>query len=261
MRTEIPGCPRVQVHQTRTEAGVSAAQDIAYELRRLLNQGPSQTVRMFFAAAPSQEPMLEALAQETGIDWTRVTAFHLDEYLGLPGEAPQRFGNWLQNAFFGRVPLGQVQLIDPEQNPHSEAKRYADLLGEAPIDIGCIGIGDNGHLAFNDPPDADFVDPEPVRVVELDERSRIQQVEDGLFTSVDQVPTTALTLTIPTLLSAEQLFCIAPGSRKQSAVEAALTGPIGPACPASALRTHPACTLYLDKEATPDGWDQRRKDS
>jgi glucosamine-6-phosphate deaminase len=229
--------------------GETAAQDIAAALTRRLASQP--TVRMLFACAPSQEPTLRALAGQPGIDWRRVTAFHIDEYLGLRQDVPQRFGNWLRGVLLDRVPIGTAHLIDPGEHPGECAARYAALLSAAPIDIGCLGIGVNGHLAFNDPP-ADLNDPVLVKVVELDEVSRRQQVDDGCFGSLGDVPTRAVTLTIPALLSAAEIFCMVPGAAKRNAVAAALTGPVHGDLPASALRTHPACTIYVDEESAPD---------
>ena len=229
--------------------GRAAASDVASTLRdRLARQ---DIVRMVFAAAPSQAEMLGALASERDIDWRRVTAFHMDEYLGLAAQAPERFGAWLTRHFFSRVPLGAVHLIGQEPDPDREATRYAALLSEAPIDLVCLGIGVNGHLAFNDPPVADLRDPKQVKIVELDAICRQQQVDDKCFATLDDVPTHAITLTIPRLLDADQLFCVVPGAAKRAAVEQSLYGPIGEACPASALRTHPRCTLYLDRDSAP----------
>lgn len=242
---------QVKVHPTREAMGAAAATDVATEIRRRLDAAPEATVRMVFAAAPSQQDMLDHLVAETDIDWSRITAFHMDEYIGLDAQAPQRFGRWLDAAILGRVPFGAVHVIEPGDDPDTAARDYAELLAAAPIDVVCLGIGENGHIAFNDPPDADLADPELVRVVRLDERSRVQQVEDGLFPSVEAVPTHAITLTIPALLSGERLFCVVPGERKREAVRRALTEPVGPQCPATALRTHQACTLYLDEESAP----------
>lgn len=229
--------------------GRSAASDIAAALRERLAR--QDRVRMVLAAAPSQAEMLDALASERDIDWRRVIAFHMDEYLGLPAHAPERFGVWLTRHFFSRVPLGAVHLIGQESNPDREAARYTALLAEDPIDIVCLGIGVNGHLAFNDPPVADLRDPKQVKIVELDAICRQQQVDDKCFAILDDVPTHAITLTIPRLLDAHQLFCVVPGAAKRAAVEQSLYGPIGAACPASALRTHPRCTLYLDRVSAP----------
>ncbi|MEQ3549364.1 6-phosphogluconolactonase [Pseudonocardia nematodicida] len=244
---DVPGAPQVRVFETRTEMGATAAADVAAELRaRLARQ---DEVRMVFAAAPSQQDMLDELAVAEGVDWSRVTAFHMDEYLGLPTGAPQRFGAWLGQALFDRVPLGAVHLIDPEGDPDGAA--YAALLAAAPVDVVCLGIGENGHLAFNDPPDARLDDTRDVAVVTLDQVSRTQQVADGLFDAVDAVPTHAITLTIPRLLAAGRLFCVVPGAAKRDAVTRALHGPLTAEVPASALRRHPDCTLYLDTASAP----------
>ena len=247
MTASVP--PSILTFKTRDAMGRAAAADVGVALRdRLARQ---RTVRMIFAAAPSQTELLDALARERGIDWRRVTAFHMDEYLGLPAHAPERFGVWLTRHFFSRVAFGAVHLIGQEPDPDREAARYAALLSEAPIDIVCLGIGVNGHLAFNDPPVADLDDIKQVKIVELDAVCRQQQVDDGCFATLADVPTHAITLTIPRLLDAGQLFCVVPGASKRAAVERSLYGPIGTACPASALRTHPRCTLYLDQDSTP----------
>lgn len=241
----------IATYETRDAMGRAAAADVAAALRDRLSR--QHAVRMVFAAAPSQSEMLDALAAEPGIDWARVTAFHMDEYIGLPEGAPERFGVWLTRAFFSRVPLGTVELIGREPDPEQEARRYAGLLAAAPIDFVCLGIGVNGHLAFNDPPVADLNDPLAVKVVELDDICRQQQVDDACFASLADVPRFAITLTIPRLLDADRLFCVVPGAAKRAAVEQALFGPLGTACPASALRTHPHCKLYLDRDSTPPG--------
>jgi glucosamine-6-phosphate deaminase len=236
----------VQVFPDRETLGRTAADEIAGELRsRLARQ---DGVRMIFAAAPSQQETLEWLRVAEGIDWHRVTAFHMDEYLGLPPRAPQRFAEWLKIALFDHVPLAKVHLLEPDRE--GAVRQYAEELAAAPIDLVVLGFGVNGHLAFNDPPDADLDDPSPVRVVELAEASRRQQVDDGLFDRLGDVPTEAVTLTVPRLLDAGRLFCVVPGAAKAAAVGAALNDPIGPACPATALRRHADCTLYLDKESS-----------
>jgi glucosamine-6-phosphate deaminase len=247
VREVVPGMPRVRSFPDRAAMGAAAADDVAEELRaRLAEQG---AVRMIFAAAPSQSDMLDRLVAAPDIDWSRVTAFHMDEYIGLPPDAPARFANWLDRAIFTRVPFAEVHRIDPD----AEAAGYAKLLAEAPIDLVCLGIGQNGHLAFNDPPVADLDDPEAVKVVELDHTCRQQQVDDGAFAAFDDVPTHAVTLTIPRLLDARRLFCVVPGAAKRHAVDRALIAPVSAADPATALRTHPDVTLYLDAEADPRG--------
>ena len=235
---------------TRAAMGEAAAHDIASAMRAAIARHGA--VRMVFAAAPSQAEMLAALAPTPGLDWGRVTAFHMDEHIGLAPEAPQRFANWLDAHLFGKAAFGAVHRIEPGRDPAAAARNYAALLASAPIDIVCLGIGVNGHIAFNDPPVADFDDPEDVKIVELDAICRRQQVDDGCFATLAEVPTHALTLTVPRLLRAEQLFCVAPGPLKRPAVERTLHGPVTTDCPASVLRRHPACILYLDRDSDPD---------
>ena len=245
--------PALRLLPEREALGVAAAGDIADALIRRLDSQPG--VRVIFASAPSQEATLRHLAARPGIDWSRVTAFHMDEYLGLAPEAPQRFGNWLRAALLDRVRVGTAYLIEPGNDPQASVDRYRALLTAAPIDIVCLGIGVNGHLAFNDPP-ADLADPALVKMVTLDEVSRMQQVDDGCFATLAEVPAEAVTLTIPALLSAAELFCMVPGAQKKRAVTDALYGPIDGSVPASALRTHPRCTIYVDKESAPDAVDR-----
>ena len=240
----------VRSFPSRALMGEAAAQDIAYALREALAR--QQSVRMVFAAAPSQAQMLAALCAAPGIDWTRVTAFHMDEYIGLPSTAPERFAHWLDDNLFQRVPFARVHRIVPEPDPEAAAREYAILLNAAPIDFVCLGIGVNGHIAFNDPPVADFEDPLDVKVVVLDDQCRQQQVDDECFASFDDVPEQAITLTVPRLMRAGRLFCVVPGRLKQDAVRETLYGPISTECPASILRQHPDCSLYLDAESDPD---------
>lgn len=237
---------RIHVAKDRACMGAKAAGDIATALRTLL--AGQSSVRVIFAAAPSQNEMLAALRGESGIDWQRVTAFHMDEYIGLPDAAPQNFRNWLRREFFNHVPLGAVDCLVPGDDPASATQQYASRLAEAPVDIACLGIGMNGHIAFNDPP-ANFTDSQDARIVELHATSREQQVSDGCFATLDAVPTHAITLTIPRLLRAGQLFCCVPGAMKRDAVTRALTGAVHPSSPASILRTHASCRLYLDLDA------------
>lgn len=251
MRQEVPGMPRVRSFPDRTAMGAAAAADVAEELRARLAE--QDGVRMVFAAAPSQSDMLDRLVAAPGIDWSRVTAFHMDEYLGLAADDPARFANWLDRAVFTRLPFAEVHRVDPGEDPETAAEAYAKLLADAPIDVVCLGIGQNGHLAFNDPPVADLDDPVAVKVVELDLVCRQQQVDDGAFAGVEDVPTHAITLTIPRLLDARRLFCVVPGAAKRHAVDRALHAPVSAADPATALRTHPDVTLYVDAEADPRG--------
>ncbi|CAI6070781.1 glucosamine-6-phosphate deaminase [Cohnella sp. JJ-181] len=238
---------RTHVYADRRQLGRAACDDFVAKLKPLLAIG--RGARVVFAAAPSQNEFLDALAAEPGIDWSRVTAFHMDEYLGLPAGAPQRFAQYLGERLFDKVKPGRVHLMRPEEDAEKEALRYEGLLREAPIDIVCLGIGENGHLAFNDPPVADFNDPRWVKPVELDAACRAQQVHDGCFGSLARVPTHALTMTVPALMSAMHLIVIVPGHRKREAVRRTIHGPIDEACPATALRRHESCTLYTDADS------------
>ena len=238
----------VEVHADRGALGARAAEAAARHLRTLLKR--RRSVRAIFACAPSQNEFLAALAGAPGINWADVTAFHMDEYVGLPASHPASFRRYLKEHLTALVPLGRCcEIAADAPDADAECRRYADLLGQEPIDLVCLGIGENGHLAFNDPPVADFQDPRPVKVVELDQACREQQVHDGCFASLADVPWRAITLTIPTLVSAARLFCMVPGPRKAPAVRAALRGGVTTACPASILRTHPAATLYLDRDS------------
>lgn len=235
---------KVHVYENRKLLGTSAGYAVAEKMKELLAQ--KTCIRMVFAAAPSQNEFLETLVKAEGIDWTRVTAFHMDEYIGLPEKASQRFSNFLFERLFNIVQPGKVYLLNCANTIEEECRRYAALLEEAPIDIVCLGIGENGHIAFNDPPVADFNDPYIIKPVELDESCRKQQVNDGCFASIDLVPTHALTLTIPALMSATYLFGMVPGAAKKEAVNHTLHRTISTECPASILRQHDHCTLYLD---------------
>lgn len=238
---------QVRVFDTRQEMGVAAGRDIAAKIRDLLRE--KESIRIVFAAAPSQNEMLAFLATAEGIDWSRIDVFHMDEYVGLAPDAPQRFAYFLTTKLFARVTPRHVYLIDDSAGATAACERYRQLLDESPIDIVCLGVGENGHLAFNDPPVADFDDPEVIKRVQLDAVCRQQQVNDGCFPTLGNVPREALTLTIPTLFSGHHLFCVVPGKTKQQAINAMLTGPVTTACPASILRQHPNCTLYVDRHA------------
>jgi glucosamine-6-phosphate deaminase len=239
----------IRIAASRKELGRMAARDVAEELRfRLAHQ---EQVRMVFAAAPSQSETLEALIAEPGIEWSRVVAFHMDEYVGLPEDAPQRFALWLRRSLQDHISSMVWHFIDPGNDPEAECLRYAELIEEAPIDMVLCGIGENGHLAFNDPP-AVMDDPRMAKVVVLDEACRQQQVHDGCFANLHDVPLHAITLTIPALLGGKRLYCSVPGHRKRAAVTRMLREPVSGACPATALREHPGCVLYLDHESEAD---------
>lgn len=239
---------RVQVYPDRAAMGVAAAKMASEQIVRVIAE--KGRARVAFAAAPSQNEFLAALIADSAIDWSKVIAFQLDEYVGLPEDASQLFGRFLTRGLFAQVNPGEVHLIgttDSVAEAEARAEIYTALIDAEPLDLVCLGIGENGHLAFNDPPVADFSDPKRVKVVELDEPCRQQQVNDGCFASFGLVPTHAITLTIPTLLSGVRSVCIVPGPAKREAVRATLNGPIAEACPASILRTQSACTLFLDR--------------
>lgn len=237
----------VKVYGTRADMGNAAAVHTAQLMRTLLEQ--KDHIRMIFAAAPSQNEFLAALCREQGIDWGRVTAFHMDEYVGLPDDHQARFVNYLNQHLFDVVSLGTVERMQASGSPEAECVRYSQLIAAAPIDIVCLGIGENGHLAFNDPGIAEFRDPAAMKQVQLDDECRMQQVHDGCFPEFDAVPTTAVTLTIPTLMSADHMVCVVPGTTKRKAIQITLQGPIVEACPASILRTHANCVLFVDSAA------------
>lgn len=226
-----------------------AAGAIAEAMRVTLDR--QDGMRVVFAAAASQLGTLALVQQAEGIDWRRVEAFHMDEYVGLPLGHPSGFGNWLRRHFFDHLPLGAVHLIEPGANSESASQRYAAQLATRPIDLVCLGIGVNGHIAFNDPSVADFDDQQQVKVVELDAVCRQQQVDDGAFESFDDVPRHAVTLTIPQLVAGQRLICVVPGASKADAVHKTIHGPVETSCPASVLRLHPNCQLFVDHDSYP----------
>ena len=239
---------RTVVLPDRRAMGAAAADHAAERLRAVLDEEPR--ARVIFAAAASQVDMLDALAAADGIDWSRVEAFHLDEYVGLERGDPRSFGRWLDDHLWSRVRPGRVELLDGgNPDPAAECRRYGALLDDGGIDLGLIGIGENGHLAFNDPHVADFEDPLTVKPVEIDEMSRRQQVRDGAFDAMDDVPRVALTVTMSAILRARSLSVVVPGAQKADAVARTLDGPVETACPASALRHHPDAVLFLDEDA------------
>ncbi len=238
----------IKAFETRGEMGRAAARDVAAVIRKLFEV--KKSIRMIFAAAPSQSDFLDAFTSDKSVDFSRIHAFHMDEYIGLNPDAPQGFGNFLRESLFSKVCFASVSYLNggaPDMD--AECRRYAALLEEEPIDIVCLGIGENGHIAFNDPAVADFHDKKKVKIVELDAVCRQQQVNDGCFSSLSEVPTHAVTLTVPMLTSAAYHFCIVPTARKAAAVRGAVYGALSETCPATALRTCDNMTLYLDRES------------
>ena len=246
-QTKIENLP-VFVYETRAEMGAAAAQRAGELIRAVIaSRGEANVI---FAAAPSQNEMLDALAAQD-IDWGRVRAFQMDEYIGLDPAHPAGFGNYLRAHILDRLPFKEVCLLGSPGPGLAEQRcaQYAALLEEYPPDVILLGFGENGHLAFNDPPVADFNDPKRVKIVELEERCRRQQVNDGCFASISQVPTHAMTLTMSLIMSVPAAVVTVPGPLKADAVKAALTGPIETACPASILRTHGNARLFLDRDS------------
>jgi glucosamine-6-phosphate deaminase len=241
----------VRVYPDRPALGRAAARHVAAAIAERISR--TGRARLIFAAAPSQNEFLACLARDPSIPWPSVVAFHMDEYLGLGPEHPASFRRYLRQHLFDSVGLtdSQLRLIAGKQseNPLQTCLDYAALLKAEPPDILCAGIGENGHLAFNDPPVADFLDPVPIKVVRLDHTCRVQQVHDGGFDSIDAVPRHAYTLTLPALLAAPIASVVVPGPRKAQAVRDALRGPIDESCPASALRRHPGAILWLDTQS------------
>ncbi len=240
---------KVKIYETKLLLGEDGAYDVSERIKELLIK--KNFVNIIFAAAPSQNEFLAALSRRKGIDWGRVNAFHMDEYIGLEKDDPERFGNFLRERIFGRVPLHEVYYLGENANDlQAECLRYTDLLNRHPVDIVCMGIGENAHIAFNDPRVADFNDPAMVKIVELDEDSRQQQVHDNCFSTIDEVPTSAITLTVPALTRAGFIFCFVPGCYKAGAVYRTLhNDEINEDYPSTILRKHPRAILYLDKDS------------
>ncbi len=235
---------KVKIYKTRLLMGEGAALDVFKKIKELLSA--KNFVNIIFAAAPSQNEFLSMLSEKE-IDWKRINAFHMDEYIGLDENDPNRFGNFLKLKLFDKAPFHKVHYINGSaDNFQTECQRYADLLEQYPPDIVCMGIGENTHVAFNDPYVADFNDPLMVKVVKLDEASRLQQVHDNCFNHIEEVPYRAITLTVPALLKAGFIYCIAPGSNKAQAVYHTLYSEISERYPSTSLRLHPGAMLYLD---------------
>ena len=236
-----------RIYKTREEMGAAAAERVSSRIAELLNV--QDTVNVVFAAAPSQNEFLAALLQ-TPVEWPRVRGFHMDEYIGLRPDEVQGFGTFLRQRLFDRAPFLSVDYIDGNAiGLGKECGRYSQLLQRYPTDIVCMGIGENGHIAFNDPPVADFADPYLVKVVELDGLCRQQQVNDGCFASLQEVPTHAITLTVPALMTGRYVYCVVPGRLKALAVHNTVTQEIAEKYPSTILRRHANAELLLDKDS------------
>ena len=239
----------VKIFETRAEMAQTAAFEIAEKIKTLLSK--KNTINMIFAAAPSQSDTLSALIDCPNIPWNRINAFHMDEYVGLPSSDSHSFGYFLSKAIFDKVPFKSVNYIKGDASDiGSECDRYSQLIKNNRPDIVIMGIGENGHIAFNDPDYADFKDDKIVKTVFLDQICRNQQVNDGCFKTLDDVPKQALTLTIPALIGTDAIFCIVPAATKANAVKTMLNGDVSETCPASILRTKNNAVMYLDDKSS-----------
>ncbi len=237
----------VRVFDTREEMGKAAAKDAAERIRNIIAK--NGVANVVFAAAPSQNELIEELLR-LDIDWSKVRGFHQDEYIGIDEKEPAGFGNFLRRAIFDRVKFMELHylLCRPEE-AQAKCGEYTELLKQYPADLIFLGVGENGHLAFNDPPVADFEDPKAIKVVALDDACRRQQVNDGCFEKFEDVPAQAMSLTMSFIRAVPEAICVVPTIRKAEAVEQALRGKISTDCPASILRRLDNAALYLDRDS------------
>lgn len=247
VRELVFGKLRMQVYPDKEAAGAAAARDAAEAMRQLA--AGRDSIGVIFATGASQMAMLDALTTIVGIPWEKVLGFHMDEYIGIDPNHPASFRRYLRERLTSRVPIGHFLGVDGNKDPAEECHGYAEALRNAQPQLCLLGIGENGHLAFNDPDEADFQDPEDMKVVRLDDACRAQQLAEGWFPSLNEVPRRALTLTIPTLFRTPKLIASVPGPRKAAIVRRTALEAISTACPATILRTHPDATVYLDPDS------------
>lgn len=239
------GLLRVSIYETEQDLGHEAASAAAFFIRESIQRRGK--ARLLFSAANSQLEMIASLAKQPDIEWQAVEVFHVDEYVGIPLSHPQSFAGWVKRNLVSVVKPGKVEYISGDAvDVEAECQRYASSLTREPIDVSFLGIGENGHIGFNDPHAADFADPKTVKLVTLDQRCREQQVREGHWREFSAVPTVGFAVTCPALINATHIVCCVPGTNKAEAVHHTLGGPIAPSCPASCLRTHPDAELYLD---------------
>ncbi|NLO03628.1 MAG: glucosamine-6-phosphate deaminase [Bacteroidales bacterium] len=236
---------KVKVYNETEEMGIAAANFVADQLKAVIAEKGS--ANLILATGASQYAFIQNF-QKLDVDWKKITVFHLDEYKGLPETHPASFRKYLKERILDIVKPKEVHYLEGDAaDIDAEIKRYEDLLKSHPVDVACIGIGENGHIAFNDPPVADFNDPHLVKVVELDDDCRTQQLGEGWFPTFDDVPTHALSLTITAIMNCKTISCVVPDERKAQAVYNTLNQEISTACPATILRKHPDTVLFLDK--------------
>jgi glucosamine-6-phosphate deaminase len=243
---------RIEITSGGTDLGARAAARAAELIRAALAQ--SGAARIIVATGASQFATLGALVAQPGIDWGRITVFHLDEYIALDPDHPASFRRYLRERFIEKLPRPPAvfHAIDPgpdDASAAAECRRQGGLIGAAPIDVALIGIGENGHLAFNDPP-ADFETDEPYLIVKLDEACRRQQVGEGWFAALDEVPQAAVSMSIRQIMASRAIIASVPDGRKAAAVAASVEGPVTPLVPASILQCHPDCLLLLDPDSS-----------
>lgn len=238
----------VRIFSTLADLADAAADDAATVLSTAI--ATRGHARAIIATGNSQDLFLEQLTQRAGLDWSKVELFHMDEYLGMPITHRASFRKYLKERVFDRVHPAVAHYLEGDAlEPLKAMRAYAAALTAAPIDLCCLGIGENGHLAFNDPPVADFVDPEVLKLAKLDEKCRLQQVGEGHFPNLDAVPAYAITLTIPTLCRVGRMIAVVPERRKAEAVRGSIEGPISTTCPGSFLRRQAHAALYLDADS------------
>ena len=239
---------KIFVHDSRESMGRQVAKDFAGYVRKALAE--KESINVIFAAAPSQNDFLESLEKEKGVEWNRVNAFHMDEYVGIGIEDEQSFARFVKEKVVDSLGIKNFFAINGKADDIEEdCERYTALLRKYKVDAVCLGIGENGHIAFNDPGEADFWDDKDVKKVKLDEVCRNQQVNDKCFPDIDSVPKYAITLTVPTLLRAKAMFCTVPAPTKADAVNKMVNGSVSENLPATALRIHKNATLYCDKDS------------
>jgi glucosamine-6-phosphate deaminase len=237
---------QILLHEERKSLSRAAAAQAAAAIQRSIKEHGK--ARIIAATGVAQFEFLEALTATPGIEWSRVEMFHLDEYIGLPMTHPASFCRFLQDRLIAKTGITKFHLMDGERDPGEMIRQTSEAIRSAPIDVAFVGIGENGHLAFNDPP-ADFVTEEPYIAVDLDEMCRRQQVKEGWFPSLEEVPRRAISMSVKQVLKAKEILAIVPGPRKAAAIQACFEGAVSPSAPASILRTHPNAAIYLDKES------------
>jgi glucosamine-6-phosphate deaminase len=240
---------QIKILRDKSSLSRAAAEHAANSLRSLL--GEKTAVRLVAATGASQLEFLEALCSAADIDWSRVELFHLDEYVGLPAAHPASFRKYLYERLVNKTGIKRFHPLDGEFAPEAVVKEVGREILSAPVDLAFVGIGENGHLAFNDPP-ADFESDEPYLIVTLDQACRQQQVNEGWFASLEQVPAKAISMSVQQILRAKEIIAVVPDQRKAAAVQACFAGAISPEQPASALRKHSQVTVYLDLESASD---------